>query len=112
LALGVFVALSKAITKKGALALTRALMGGAGLPALRVLKLGRVKKMEETGLMTLAVGLTQCPRVEEWDMDNENETYHTDYESEEDRPRQIRESLRAILRNSRSEGGEYVKIIW
>ena len=75
----------------------------AGLASVEI---GPGEKMEETGLMTLAVGVTQCPQVEEWDMDNENETYHTDYESGKDRPRQIRESLRAILRNSRSEGGE------
>ena len=91
------------IPEKGALALTCVLIRGVGLPALRRLKLGRVKKMDETRLVMLAVALTQCPRLQKWDMDSGDEFLMSDYKGEEDRPYKIMQGIRAILRSSRSD---------
>lgn len=106
-----FVASQNNITEKGALAFACALMAGIGLPALRKLKLGRLKKMGETGLVTLAAGLTQCHQLEEWDMDSEYESKYNVYTGEYDRPLHIMESIGAILGMSRSEE-EKIKIVW
>lgn len=81
------------------------------MPSLRKLKFGRVKKMHEGGFMMLAVALTQCPRLQEWDMDSKDEFLVSDYEGEHNRPWKIMQALQAILRTSGSEE-DRVTIRW